>query len=74
MDLKSLEAELLKLSPREKAIITNKLLESLDGEESTGIEDIWIDEALRRYDQISQNDKLTIDSDLIIKEAKLKYK
>ena len=74
MDLKSLESELLKLSPREKAIITNKLLESLDGEESTGIEDIWIDEALRRYDQISQNDKLTIDSDLIIKEAKSKYK
>ena len=74
MDLKSLESELLKLSPREKAIVTYKLLESLEKEEADDVEDIWINEALRRYDQISKGDKLTIDSDLIIKEAKLKYK
>ena len=74
MDLKSLESELLKLSPRERAIVTYKLLESLDSEESGDIEDIWINEALKRYDQIAKTDKLTIDSDLIIKEAKSKYK
>jgi hypothetical protein len=74
MDLKSLESELLKLSPRDRAIVTYKLLDSLESEESGDIEDIWINEALRRYDQIAQSDKFTIDSDLIIKEAKLKYK
>lgn len=74
MDLKSLESELLKLSPKERAIVTYKLLESLESEESGDVEDIWINEALRRYDQIAQGDKFTIDSDLIIKEAKLKYK
>lgn len=74
MDLKLLESELLKLSPREKAIITNKLLESLENQESDDVEDVWINEALHRYDQIAQNNKLAIDSDLIIKEAKLKYK
>lgn len=74
MDLKSLETELLKLSPRERAIITYKLLESLESEESGDVEEIWINEAIRRYDSIVQNDKFTIDSDLIIKEAKLKYK
>ncbi|HSW56376.1 MAG TPA: addiction module protein [Ignavibacteriaceae bacterium] len=67
MDLKSLESELLKLSPRERAMVTFKLLESLETEESGDVEDIWINEALCRYDQIAQSDKFTIDSNLIIK-------
>jgi hypothetical protein len=74
MDLKSLESELLKLSPRDRAIVTYKLLESLETEESGDVEDVWINEALRRYDQLTQSDKSTIDSELIIKEAKSKYK
>ena len=74
MDLKSLETELLKLSPRERAIVTYKLLQSLEIEESGDVEDIWINEALKRYDQIIKTDKFTIDSELIIKEAKSKYK
>ena len=73
MDIKSLEKELLKLTPRERAIITYKLLDSLDTEENHDYEDIWIDEALKRYDQLSENRKLLIDCDLVIKEAKTKY-
>jgi|GEM_PF-1415225 hypothetical protein len=73
MDIKSLEKELLKLSPREKAVITHMLLESLDTEENQDYEDVWIDEALNRYNQIS-NDKLLIhDFNLVIKELKSKY-
>jgi len=74
MDLKSLESELLKLSPRERAIVTYKLLQSLENEESGDIEDIWINEALSRYDQLARNSKMAVDSELIIKEAKEKYK
>jgi hypothetical protein len=74
MDLKSLEAELLKLSPRERAIVTYKLLQSLESEESGDIEDIWINEALSRYDQLAGNSKIAVDSELIIKEGKAKYK
>ena len=73
MDIKSLEKELLILTPREKAIITYKLLDSLDTEENHDYEDVWIDEALKRYDQLSENRKLLIDCDLVIKEAKTKY-
>jgi ribosome assembly protein YihI (activator of Der GTPase) len=73
MDIKSLEKELLKLSPREKAVITHMLLESLDTEENQDYEDVWVDEALNRYNQIS-NDKLLIhDFNLVIKELKSKY-
>ena len=74
MDLKSLESELLKLSPRERAIVTYKLLQSLESEESGDIEEIWINEALSRYDQLARNSKIAVDSELIIKEAKEKYK
>ncbi|MBE0572749.1 MAG: addiction module protein [Ignavibacteriaceae bacterium] len=74
MDLKSIESELLKLTPRERAIVTYKLLNSLENEESADVEDIWLAEALSRYDQIYKAGKFTIDSELIIREAKSKYK
>lgn len=73
MDIKSLEKELLKLTPREKAIITYKLLKSLDTEENKDYEDVWIDEALTRYNQISEDESLIHDFNLVIKESKSKY-
>lgn len=74
MDLKSLESELLKLTPRERAIVTYKLLNSLENEESEDVKDIWLDEALSRYEQIVKTGKFTVDRELIIREAKSKYK
>ena len=73
MDLKSLEVELLKLSAKEKAAITYKLLESLESDESGNIEEIWVNEALNRYYNITGGGDAVIDSDLVIKEAKSKY-
>jgi len=73
VDIKLLEKELLKLTPREKALITYKLLESLDAGEDRDYEDVWIDEALNRYNQISENKSLTHDFNLVIKESKSKY-
>lgn len=74
MDLKLLESELLKLSPSEKAQITYTLLKSLEGEKSSDFEEIWVDEALSRYKDINKKNESLIDSDLVIKEAKSKYK
>ena len=73
VDIKSLEKELLKLTPREKAIITTKLLESLDSEKDHDYEDVWIDEALTRYNQISKDKSFIHDFSLVIKESKEKY-
>ena len=73
MDLKSLEVELLKLSAKEKAAITYKLLESLESDESGNIEEIWVNEALNRYYNITGGGDAVIDSELMIKEAKSKY-
>lgn len=75
MDLESLEAELSKLSPREKAVITYKLLESLENDESGSSDEVWVNEALNRYyDLVDGGNKTAIDSELVIKEAKSKYK
>lgn len=73
MDIKSLEKELLKLNPREKAIITTKLLKSLDSQEDHDYEDIWIDEALNRYNHISKDKSFIHDFSTVIKESKEKY-
>jgi Putative addiction module component len=72
MDLQSLESELLKLSPKEKASITYRLLESLESDETDNIDEIWVDEAIARYYQLSGDD--VVDSKSVIKEAKLKYR
>ncbi len=74
MNLEMLEAELMKLSPKEKAIITYKLLESLEGEADKDVEDVWINEALNRYKQISEGKDVVIDSEMVIREAISKYK
>ncbi len=74
MDIKSLENELLKLSPREKAAIPYKLLESIENDGTGNLEEIWAEEALKRYYDIRDNKKGVIDGDLVIREAKLKYK
>ena len=74
MDIKALEAELLKLSPKEKASISYKLLESLESDETENIDEIWVNEALDRYNQIGDANKTLIDSELVIKEARSKYK
>ena len=73
MDLKLLEKELLKLTPKEKAAITYKLLESLDAESNQDYEVVWIDEALARYNQLSKDSSLIHDFSLVIKESKSKY-
>ena len=73
MDLKSLEVELLKLSAKEKAAITYKLLESLESDESGNIEEIWVNEALNRYYNITGGGDAVVDSELVIREAKSKY-
>jgi hypothetical protein len=73
MDIKSLESELMKLSPSEKAQITAKLLASLEAEGDEDLDVIWLNEALTRYDQLIKDNTLLIDSELVIKEAKSKY-
>lgn len=74
MNMKNLESELLKLSPKERAELVYKILQSLESEAMDDIEEVWVNEALERYKQISMDENIGIDLEKVVKEAKSKYK
>ncbi len=48
-DLKQCEARALKLAPKDRAILAERLINSLDSLEGSEIEQLWLEEAERRY-------------------------
>jgi putative addiction module component (TIGR02574 family) len=48
-DLKQCEAHALKLTPKERAILAEHLISSLDSLEVPENENLWVEEADRRY-------------------------
>jgi putative addiction module component (TIGR02574 family) len=52
MSLDELKAEAMKLSPEARAQLAHYLLLSLDDLSETEIEGLWLEEALRRDDEI----------------------
>jgi len=48
-DLKQCEARALKLSPRERAVLAERLITSLDSLDGSENEQLWVEEAERRY-------------------------
>ena len=49
-DTSELREELDKLSPKEKAELARTLIDSLDEDLDDDVEQIWLDEAARRYE------------------------
>jgi len=48
MSPKRLEEAALRLTPRQRARLAARLIESLDGKRETGCEAAWLEEAVRR--------------------------
>jgi len=48
-DLKQCEARALKLSPRERAVLAERLITSLDSLDGSENEQLWVEEAERRH-------------------------
>jgi putative addiction module component (TIGR02574 family) len=49
LNLKQCEASALKLAPKDRAILAERLILSLDSLEESEIEQLWLEEAERRY-------------------------
>ena len=49
-DTSELREELDKLSPKQKAELARTLIDSLDEDLDDDVEQVWIDEAVRRFD------------------------
>ncbi|MCL6097612.1 MAG: addiction module protein [Bacteroidetes bacterium] len=74
MKTNQLEKEALRLSPKEKAVLSYKLLESIDSENFEDIDKLWQKEVEERYKQITSGSAKLKNAELVIHEAKSKYK
>ena len=65
----------LELSNRDRALLIRQLLESLEeGEEDDKAEELWIEEANRRYDLYKQDNTTEKSASQILENAKNKLK
>ena len=55
LDVKELEASVLKLPLAERAALVERLIESLDVLDDTESEQLWVEEAERRYQAYKQD-------------------
>lgn len=70
MTITDLETELLKLAPKERARIAQRLLESLEALADQEIESLWLDEAERRDRALDADPGRAIPADQVLREAR----
>jgi len=71
ISLDKIEQDLLRLSEQERAFLADRLLGSLDGDSMTDIEEAWITEAERRYEEYKRGKRSGIDAQTVFNEADL---
>lgn len=65
----------LELSARDRALLIRQLLESLEGgEEEENAEELWIDEAKRRYNRYKQGRTSERPANQVLEDAKANLK
>jgi putative addiction module component (TIGR02574 family) len=65
----------LELSARDRALLIRQLLESLEGgDEEENAEQLWIDEAKRRYDRYKQGKTSEKPANQVLENAKANLK
>lgn len=69
-----LENKARTLTLREKATLARILIEELDPPSETGIEQLWIDEAQRRYDRYLKGDIQAMPGDAVMDRARSRLK
>ena len=70
--IQELENELLSLPPQERAIIAEHIIRSLDDEEDTEVEQLWIAEEERRHKEYQEGKVKARPAALVFKEARSK--
>jgi len=68
--MRDLESKALKLSPRERARLAQRLISSLDPEADADAEKVWRDEAERRLDELKSGKVTGIPAEKVIRKAR----
>ncbi len=64
----------LELSARDRALLIRQLLESLEDEEEENTEELWIDEAKRRYNRYKQGKTSEKPASQVLEDVKTNLK
>ena len=73
-NFEKLEREVRALSSREKAVLTRMLIEDLDPTVDENVEEMWIEEAQRRYEAYRAGNLKAVPGDEAIRRARQRLK
>ncbi len=74
MNVDKLTREVLSLSPETRAHLARELLASLDALSDAEVEKLWIDEAVRRDDELDQGAARAAPADEVLARARARRK
>ena len=74
MSVEELKAEALRLGPEARAYLARELLASLDALSEAEIEKLWIDEAIRRDDELDSGKARAYPADEVLARARSRRK
>jgi len=67
---RELESKALKLPPKERARLAERLIPSLDQETDPGAQELWLREAERRLDELESGDVSGVPADRVVEKAR----
>jgi putative addiction module component (TIGR02574 family) len=67
---RELESEALKLSPKERARLAERLISSLDQETDPEAQRLWLQEAERRLDELESGSVSGVPADQVFEKAR----
>jgi len=74
LKVEKLEKEALQLDPHDRALLAEHLISSLDADEDPDAERLWIEEAERRYRDYRAGNVKAKPAEMVLREAKAKFK
>ena len=74
MSVEELKEEALRLSPEARAYLARELLASLDAMSAAEIEKLWIDEAIRREEELDSGTARAYPADDVLARARSRRK
>ena len=72
--LDELQKQALRLTSSEKAALARTLIEDLDASIDSGVEQLWIEEAQRRYDAFLNGQIEALPGDIVMARARRRLK
>jgi len=74
LNVNELQKEALRLDPRERALLAEHLISSLDAGEDPDADRLWIEEAERRYIKYKQDGVVGKLAEMVLSEAQAKLR